>query len=121
MGIRWSKFLLQREEATASRLALFIFQEIMLGAAGYLIRDTRKGAVASFYVYISFHLPAESRTWTCAYRTVSSYLKCPSITSGPSIDVGHPLPLVLPAVFAYTTGHIGGVGAVLQVAATCCG
>jgi hypothetical protein len=29
MGIRWSKFLLQGEEATASRLALFIFREIM--------------------------------------------------------------------------------------------
>jgi hypothetical protein len=40
--------------------------------------------VASFYVYINFS--ADRRTWTCAYRTVSSYLKCPSITSGPSID-----------------------------------
>jgi hypothetical protein len=30
---------------------------------------------------------ADPRTLTCAYRTVSSYLKCPSITSGPSIDI----------------------------------
>src|SRR5829696_6143247 len=44
-----------------------------------------QGAVASFYVYINFS--GESRTWTCAYRTVSSYLTCPSITAGPSIDI----------------------------------
>jgi hypothetical protein len=43
-----------------------------------------QGAVASFYVYINFS--ADPHTWTCAYPTVSSYLKCPSITSGPSID-----------------------------------
>lgn len=41
--------------------------------------------MASFYVYINFS--GESRTWTCAYRTVSSYLTCPSITSAPSIDI----------------------------------
>jgi hypothetical protein len=35
-------------------------------------------------LHISFS--GEKRTWTSAYRTVSSYLKCPSITSGPSID-----------------------------------
>src|SRR5215216_189826 len=85
MRIRWSKFSLQREEETASRLALFIFRKIMSGAASFVrIRDTRRGAVASFCVYISFS--AESRMWTCAYRTVSSYFKCPLITSGPSID-----------------------------------
>jgi Phage integrase family len=38
--------------------------------------------VASFYVNI--HFSAKSRTWTSAYRTVSSYLKCTLITSGPS-------------------------------------
>jgi hypothetical protein len=93
----------------------------MSGAAGFLTRHTRKGAVASFYVYINFHLLAESRTSTCAYRTVSSYLKCPSITSGPSIDVGHPLPLMFPAVLADTASHICGVGAVLKVAAASSG
>jgi hypothetical protein len=36
-------------------------------------------------MYISFS--ADPRMWTCAYRTVSSYLKCPSITSEPSIDI----------------------------------
>lgn len=57
----------------------------MSGAASFVrIRHTRRGAVASFYVHISFS--GEKRTWTSAYRTVSSYLKCPSITSGPSID-----------------------------------
>jgi hypothetical protein len=76
--------------------------------------------VASFYVYINFHLPAESRTWTCAYRTVSSYLKCLSITSGPSIDVGHPLALMLPTFLADATVHICSVGAVLKVAAAGC-
>jgi hypothetical protein len=85
MGIRWSKFSLQGEEETASQLAPFIFPEIMSGPDSFLTRDTRRGAVASFYVYINFS--AESRTWTCAYRTVSSYLKCLSITSGPSIDI----------------------------------
>ena len=40
-----------------------------------------QGGVASFYVNI--HFSAKSRTWTSDYRTVSSYLKCPSITSGP--------------------------------------
>src|SRR5215217_9766990 len=85
MEIRWSKFSLQGEEETASRLALFIFREIMSGAASFVrIRHTRRGAVASYYVYINFS--ADPRTWTCAYRKVSSYLKCPSITSGPSID-----------------------------------
>jgi hypothetical protein len=85
MEIRWSKFSLQGEEETASRLALFIFREIMSGAASFVrIRHTRRGGVASFYVYINFS--ADPRTWTSAYRTVSSYLKCPSITSGPSID-----------------------------------
>jgi hypothetical protein len=84
MGIRWSKFSLQGEEETASRLAPFIFPEIMSRTDSFLTRDTRRGAVASFYVYINFS--GESRTWTCAYRTVSSYLTCPSITSGPSID-----------------------------------
>jgi hypothetical protein len=34
MRIKWSKFSLQGEEETASRSALFIFREIMLGAAG---------------------------------------------------------------------------------------
>jgi hypothetical protein len=98
LGIRWSKFLLRGAEATASRLALSIFQEIMSGAAGFLTRHIRKGAVASFYVSIKFHLQTESRTWTCAYRTASSCLKYPSITSGPSIDVGHSLPLMLRTV-----------------------
>jgi hypothetical protein len=56
----------------------------MSGAASLLARDTRRGGVASFYAHISFS--GEKRTWTSAYRTVSSYLKCPSITSGPSID-----------------------------------
>ena len=60
------------------RLGPFIFREIMSGRAGFLTRHTLRGAVASFYVYINFS--AESRTWTSAYRTVSSYLKCPSIT-----------------------------------------
>jgi hypothetical protein len=60
------------------------FCEIMSGPVGFVTRHTRRGAVASFYVYINFS--ADPRTWTCAYRTVSSYLKCPSITSGPSID-----------------------------------
>jgi hypothetical protein len=85
MGIRWSKFSLQGEEETASRLGPFIFPEIMSRTDSFLTRDTRRGAVASFYVYINFS--GESRTWTCAYRTVSSYLTCPSITSGPSIDI----------------------------------
>lgn len=80
------KVLTAGEKGTASRLALSIFREIMSGAGGFLTRPTRKGAVASFYVSIKFHLPTESRTWTCAYRTVSSYLKCPSISSEPSID-----------------------------------
>jgi hypothetical protein len=85
MRIRWSKFSLQREGETASRLALFIFRKIMSGAASFVrIRHTIRGAVASSYVYISFS--GESRMWTSAYRTVSSYLKCPLITSGPSID-----------------------------------
>ena len=61
-----------------------IFREIMSGAASSLARHTRRGAVASFYVHISFS--GKKRTWTSAYRTASSYLKCPSITSGPSID-----------------------------------
>jgi len=61
------------------------FPEIMSRTDSFLTRDTRRGAVASFYVYINFS--GESRTWTCAYRTVSSYLTCPSITSGPSIDI----------------------------------
>jgi hypothetical protein len=52
---------------------------------GFLTNKTYpQGGVASFYVHISFS--GEKRTWTSAYRTVSSYLKCPSITSGPSID-----------------------------------
>jgi hypothetical protein len=53
---------------------------------GFLCKDKtyHQGAVASFYMYISFS--AESRVWTCAYRTVSSYLKCPLITSGHSVD-----------------------------------
>jgi hypothetical protein len=41
-----------------------------------------QGPVASFYVNIRFAV--ESRRWTSAYRTVSSYVKCPSTTSGPS-------------------------------------
>ena len=69
-GIRWSKFSLQGEEETASRLGPFIFPEIMSRTDSFLTRDTRRGAVASFYVYINFS--GESRTWTCAYRTVSS-------------------------------------------------
>ena len=84
MGIRWSKFSPQGEEEPLSRLDPFIFREIMSGAASFLARDTRRVAVASFYVHISFS--GEKRTWTSAYRTVSSYLKYPSITSGPSID-----------------------------------
>ena len=84
MGIRWSKFSPQEEEEPLSRLDPFIFREIMSGAASFLARDTRRVAVASFYVHISFS--GEKRTWTSAYLTVSSYLKCPSITSGPSID-----------------------------------
>ena len=35
MRIKWSKFSLQGEEETASRSALFIFREIMSGAAGF--------------------------------------------------------------------------------------
>jgi hypothetical protein len=34
-----------------------------------------RGAVASFYVNIDFS--AESRMWTSAYRTVSSYFEVP--------------------------------------------
>jgi hypothetical protein len=84
-GIRWSKFSPQREEETGSRLARSIFRKIMSGGASFVrIRHTTRGGVASFYMYINFS--GESRTWTCAYRTVSSYLKCPLITSGPSID-----------------------------------
>jgi hypothetical protein len=80
MEIRWSKFSLEGEKAP-SPLGLFILREIMSGAASFVrIRDTRRGAVASFYVNIRFS--AESHTWTSAYRTVSSYVKCPSITSG---------------------------------------
>ena len=54
MRIRWSKFSLQGEEETASRLGLFILREIMSGAAGLRIKDTRRGAVASFCMYINF-------------------------------------------------------------------
>ena len=45
------------------------------------LKDKRypQGAVASFCRYINFL--ADQRTWTCAYPTVSTYLKCPSITS----------------------------------------
>jgi hypothetical protein len=56
------------------------FREIMKSTPYFLRRHTRRGAVASFYVNI--HFSAKSRTWTSAYRTVSSYVKCPSITSG---------------------------------------
>jgi hypothetical protein len=84
MEIRWSKFSLEGEKAK-SRLAPSILRETMSGAASFVrIRHTRRGAGASFYVNI--HFSAESRTWTSAYLTVSSYLKCPSITSGPSND-----------------------------------
>ena len=76
MRIRWSKFSLQREEETASRLALFIFRKIMSGAASFVrMRNTRRGGVASFYVYISFS--GESRMWTCACRTVEFLLEVP--------------------------------------------
>jgi hypothetical protein len=85
LGIRWSNFSRQgEEETTPSRLAPFIFRETMSGTAFFLTRDTRRGAVASFYVYINFS--ADPRTWTCAYQTASSCSKCPWITSGPSID-----------------------------------
>jgi hypothetical protein len=49
---------------------------------GWFRNKTYPQGRASFYVNI--HFSAKSRTWTSAYRTVSSYLKCPSITSGPS-------------------------------------
>ena len=41
------------------------------------------GRVLSLRVSI-LALTVKSRTWTSAYRTVRSYVKCPSITSGPS-------------------------------------
>ena len=78
------KVLTAGEEEPPSRLDPSIFREIMSGAASSLTRHTRRGAVASFYVHISFS--GEKRTWTSAYRTVSSYLKCASITSGGSTD-----------------------------------
>jgi hypothetical protein len=54
----------------------------MSGGASFVTRHTRRGAGASFYGYMNFS--ADSRTWTCAYC-----LKCPSITSGPSIDAAN--------------------------------
>jgi hypothetical protein len=70
--------------ATKSQSVQSTSRKTMSSRAYSLRRDTRRAAVPSFYVNINFS--AESRTWTSAYRTVSSYLKCPSITSGPSID-----------------------------------
>ena len=54
-------------------------REIMSGPVSFVTRNTCRGPVASFYVHINFF--GEKRTWTCAYPTVSTYLKCPSITS----------------------------------------
>jgi hypothetical protein len=57
----------------------------MSDAAGLLARHIRRGGVMSFSVHISFS--GDKRTLTSAYRTVSTYLKCPSISSVPSSDV----------------------------------
>jgi hypothetical protein len=71
MEIRWSKFSLEGERAP-SRLALFILREIMSGAASFVrIRDTRREAVASFYVNIRFW--AESRTWWIMLSRLERY------------------------------------------------
>jgi hypothetical protein len=74
------KVIVGGENPAKPRLAPFILREIMSSPAGFLTRRTLRGAVASFYVNI--HFSAKSRTWTSAYRTVSSCVKCPSITSG---------------------------------------
>src|SRR3954453_23128073 len=80
MEIRWPNFSPQGEDEPPSPLYPFIFREIMSGAASFVrIRNTRREPVGSLYVPINFS--GKKRTWTSAYRTVTTYLKCPSITS----------------------------------------
>ena len=78
------KLLTAGGRGTSLPVGPFIFRKIMSGAAGFLTRHTTKGPAASLFAHINFS--GEKRTWTCAYRMVSTYLKCPSITSAPSID-----------------------------------
>jgi hypothetical protein len=80
--------------------------------------------VASFYVHINFS--GEKLTWTCAYRTVSTYLKCPSITSAPSIEsatalralLRHPDHLMTAAFAANAPCDVRRMSPVLKIVST---
>jgi hypothetical protein len=60
-------------------------RETMSSTAYFLRNHTGRGPRASLRRSI-LALSVESRTWTSAYRRATSFVKCPSTTSGPSLS-----------------------------------